>query len=99
MKIKEGYLLRKVAEENIVIYMGEEEGAFEGMIQLNPAGVYLWNKLVGGISFDDLLTDMLDKYEGIGRETAEKDLQEFIESIRFALDLIDSELLDGGADI
>lgn len=86
MKIKEGYLLRKVAEENIVIYMGEEDGAFEGMIQLNPAGVYLWNKLTDGISFDDLVNDMLGKYEGLDRDTAEKDLNEFLESIKFAVD-------------
>lgn len=86
MKIKEGYLLRKVANENIAIYMGEEDGAFEGMIQLNPAGVYLWNKLAEGISFDDLVNDMLDKYEDLDRETAEKDLKEFIETIQFALD-------------
>ena len=89
MKIKEGYLFRKVADENIAIYMGEEEGAFEGMIQLNTAGVYLWNKLTEGISFDDLVNDMLDKYEGLDRDTAEKDLTEFLESIRFALDSIE----------
>ena len=86
MKIKEGYLLRKVADENIAIYMGEEEGAFEGMIQLNPTGVYLWNKLTEGISFDDLVNDMLEKYEGLDRENAEKDLKEFIDTIQFALD-------------
>lgn len=86
MKVKEGYLLRKVAEENIVIYMGEEEGAFEGMIQLNPAGVYLWNKLTEGITFDDLISDMLEKYEDLDRDTAKKDLEEFIESVHFTLD-------------
>lgn len=88
MKVKEGYLLRKVAEENIAIYMGEEDGAFEGMIQLNAGGVYLWNKLTEGISFDDLVNDMLEKYENLDRATAEKDLKDFIDSIQFALDLI-----------
>ena len=85
VKIKEGYLLRKVADENIVIYMGEEEGAFEGMIQLNSAGVFLWEELSKGCSFGELVQGMFDRYEGVDRSMVESDVEEFINSIRFAI--------------
>ena len=35
---------------------------------------------------NDLVSDMLDKYEDLDRNTAEKDLKEFIDTIQFALD-------------
>ena len=48
MRIKKGFLLRKAAQENIVIYVGDDENGFNGMIQLNSAGVILWNMMTEG---------------------------------------------------
>lgn len=85
MKIKEGYLLRKVAEENIVIYIGDDENEFNGMIRLNDAGAILWRLMVEGKKRSEIISAMLDTYNGLDEETASRDLNEFVETIRLTL--------------
>ena len=85
MKIKEGYLLRKAAQENIVLYLGDDENELNGMIQLNEAGVVLWNLMAEGKTKDEIVIEMLELYDGLDERTAKRDLDEFIETIRIAL--------------
>lgn len=87
MKIKKGYLLRKAAQENIVIYVGDEENEFNGMIRLNNAGVFLWNLMTAGKTRTEIVTAMLDTYLGLDKEIAERDLDEFINTVKFAIEV------------
>lgn len=45
MKIKEGFMLRQVAESWVVVPMRNEELDFNGMITLNETGAFLWKRL------------------------------------------------------
>lgn len=85
MKIKEGYLLRKAAQENIVLYLGEDENELNGMIHLNDAGVILWNLMVEEKTRTEIVDEMLEMYNGLDEKTAKQDLDEFIETVRIAL--------------
>ena len=44
MKIKENYMLRKVADCYVVVPIGEAVAEFNGMINLNEVGAFLWRQ-------------------------------------------------------
>ena len=47
MKIKEGFELRVICGEAIVVAHGRENIDFSKIINLNESAAYLWNKVVG----------------------------------------------------
>ena len=42
MKIKNGFVVRKVGGESVVVPVGEMSKEFHGMINLNETGAFLW---------------------------------------------------------
>ena len=45
MKISEGFVLRKVGKEQVVVALGEASALLNGLIKLNGSGVVLWKQL------------------------------------------------------
>lgn len=88
MKIKNGYMLREVAGEAVVVPSGEVSLNFQGIISLNETGALLWKELEQGCEKKDLVQALLDEYE-IDAETAEKDVNEFLKLAG------DARLIDG----
>ncbi|NBJ14682.1 MAG: PqqD family protein [Dehalobacter sp. 4CP] len=81
MKIKEGYLVRKIADCYIVVPVGERVIEFKGIMTLNDTGNFIWRGLTEDISYNQLLASILDEYE-IDEVTAKADLDDFIQSAR-----------------
>ena len=77
MKIKDQYMLRKVADAFVVVPIGAEVSNFNGMINLNGVGAFLWQQLEREISFEELLKALTEEYE-VDNETAETDLKKFV---------------------
>lgn len=70
MKLKEGFLLRSVAGENVVVPTGDTLD-LNMMITLNDTGRFLWELLEKGAEKEDLLRAMLSEYaveEAVARE-------------------------------
>lgn len=86
LKIKKGFLLRKLGKDYMAVAIGEASKSFNGMLRLNEAGAFLWDELKKGISREELIRKMLDRYDDLDAETAEKDLNEFLESISIAVE-------------
>ncbi len=87
MKIKEGFIIKKLGIGYIVVTVGDASKDFNGVIRLNETGAFLWKSIQDGAdSREKLIQAMLDRYEGLDQETAEKDLDEFLESIAFAVE-------------
>ena len=59
MKIKDGFLLRKVGGQNVVVALGEASRDFNGMIRLNDTGVFLWQQLQQDVTEEQLLACLL----------------------------------------
>lgn len=78
MKVKDGFVLRDICGENIVIPTGEATMQFNGLMTINEVGVSLWKLLNSNVSFDDLVKGILDEYD-IDEDTARNDIQEFID--------------------
>lgn len=76
-------MLRKVGGQNVVVAVGKASLDFNGIIRLNDTGKFLWEQLKNNISEEQLITAMLDAYD-IDRETAERDIAEFIVRLKGA---------------
>ncbi|MCQ2244573.1 MAG: PqqD family protein [Bacteroidaceae bacterium] len=76
MRIKEGFNLRNVCGENIVVAEGEANIDFTSVISVNETAACIW-KAVSGKDFDvnDMVEALMAEYE-VDRETAERDCQQ-----------------------
>lgn len=86
MKIKKGFILRKLGREYMVVAIGEASRNFNGMIRMNASGAWLWNQLKEGVSKESLIEKMCGYYEGLDASTAETDLNEFLATIQLAVE-------------
>ncbi len=77
MKIKDGFILREVADSFVVVAVGEAVKSFNGVINLNQTGALLWKTLQNGAEEIDLVNALLNEYD-VERELAEKDVKLFI---------------------
>ncbi len=83
MKIKENFMLRKVSDTYVVVPIGSAVASFNGMINLNEVGAFLWQQLEEENTFDNVLQTMLSKYD-IDEATAKSDLERFINQLEEA---------------
>ena len=83
MKIKNGFISRQVAGNNVVVAIGEQSKHFNGIIKLNESGLLLWNKLVAGAERAELVELLLAEYD-IDTQTAENDVDKFVGVLRDA---------------
>lgn len=80
MKIKEGFLLRNVAGNHVVVPIGEATVDFNGMMSLNETGAFLFEKLIEGTNKEQLIEDLMSAYD-VDRELAIKDVEDFIRKV------------------
>ena len=83
MKIKKGFILREVAGNYIVVSVGEMAKKFNGVINLNQTGAFMWKELEKGGDQESLTAALLNEYE-VGIEIAKKDAARFIETLEKA---------------
>ncbi|MGN0452852.1 MAG: PqqD family protein [Ruminococcus sp.] len=81
MKIKENLMLRKVADTFVVVPVGDATKDFNGMINLNEVGAFLWQLLEVETTEEAVLKSFLEQYE-VDEATAKKDLDTFIGKLR-----------------
>lgn len=83
MKIKEDFILRKVADSYVVVPVNNMSLDFNGIINLNETGAFLFRLLQNGADREELLSKLLDEYE-VTPQKAEKDIDLFIEKVKDA---------------
>lgn len=87
MKIKEGFIIKKLGIGYIVVTVGDASKDFNGVIRLNETGAFLWQSIQDGAdSREKLIQAMLDRYEDLDQEIAKKDLDEFLGRVAFAVE-------------
>ena len=75
MKIKEGFILRSVAGQTVVLPTGDELD-LNVMITLNETGTFLWEHLQEETDENALVAALLAEYD-VDEETARKAVQGF----------------------
>ena len=80
MKLKQGFILRTVAGETIVLPSGDELD-LNMMITLNDTGKFLWERLTVGAEEEDLVKDLLAEYD-VTEELARKSVVTFVARLK-----------------
>ncbi len=83
MKIKEGFILRKIADTDMVIPIGDNIAYFNGIISLNETAAFLWKKLSEGSEPSALSEELMEAYH-ISSEMATEDTFQFITQLQLA---------------
>lgn len=79
MKLKDGFILRRVAGEYVAIPSGDELD-LNAMITLNDTARFLWERLETGAEETALVAALLDKYE-VDEKTAAAHVAAFVEKL------------------
>ncbi|MGN0499600.1 MAG: PqqD family protein [Ruminococcus sp.] len=83
MKIKNDFVLRKVADSYVVVPVNSLTLDFNGVMNLNETGAFLFEQLQNGIEKEELVCKMLDEYD-VTREKASADIDAFISKLKDA---------------
>lgn len=79
MKIKEGFLLRQVASQSVVLPTGNELD-LNMMITLNDTGAFLWEALQNDTNEEALVAALLGDYD-VDEATAKKCVAAFVKKL------------------
>lgn len=76
MKVKNGFRLRSICGENVIVAEGLENIDFSKIISLNESAAYLWRKaeVLPAFTADDMKAWLLEEYE-VDEATAQADAQ------------------------
>ena len=78
MKLKEGFTIRQLCGEHIVVGEGLSQVNFNKMLSMNDSAAYLWEQVYGKeFSLDDLVTLLTDRYE-VSAEQALEDVKKMV---------------------
>ncbi len=81
MKAKQGFVLRNIVDEFILMPTGDNIGKFNGTVLLNEVSAFVWEKLQNSISKEDLLKAILDEFE-VEKAVAAADLDALLTKLR-----------------
>lgn len=81
MKAKDGFVMRTIVDEYMIMPTGANICQFDGTVVLNEVSAFLWEKLQRNVTREELLEDLLAEYD-VPREIAQRDLETLLN--RFA---------------
>lgn len=84
MKIKDGFVVKELAGQYVVVALGQASTVFNGIIKLNDTAKFMWDKLSVGAEKADVVDALLGEYEGVDREIAERDFDNFVNKLKGA---------------
>ena len=78
MRIKEGFTLRSICGESVVIGEGLSQVNFNKMLSLNESAAFLWEKVQGkDFTPEDMVTLLTDHYD-VSEERARQDIDNLL---------------------
>ena len=81
MIIKKELIKRQVADDTILVPVGQTVYSSNGLFILNEVGAFIWDRLPEAETPEDLCRAVLDEYE-IDEKSALQDVEEFLDSLR-----------------
>ena len=81
MIIKKELIKRDIAGDTILVPVGKSVYDANGLFVLNELGAFLWDRLPGAESEDDLCKAVLEEYE-VSEAQAAEDIREFLDKLR-----------------
>ena len=87
MKVKDNFILRRIAGESLLIPAGEAALSVKGLIALSESGCLLYERLRRECSRQDLIDLLTGEYE-VTEQTVGADVDAFLEKMRL-LDMLE----------
>ncbi|MBQ4112263.1 MAG: PqqD family protein [Clostridia bacterium] len=78
VKIKKGFVLRKIGPQYMAVPYGAMTDEVKGMISLTESGYLLWQTLDQGVDTKETLTEILLREYDVEEEDAARDVDEFV---------------------
>lgn len=83
MKLNENFALRQIADQWVVLPLGEKTVDFSGILSLNETGALLWKTLEAGGDKTALTAALTDEYD-VSEAQAAADVEEFLQKLENA---------------
>ncbi|MBE5807531.1 MAG: PqqD family protein [Clostridiales bacterium] len=81
MKIRPGYVLRKVMDIHVIVGIGEDAFSPNVIMSLNDTGAFLWGLLETDTTKEALVKALCAEY-AVDADTAAKDVEAFLAQLR-----------------
>ena len=81
MKIKNGFVTRKIADTIVAVPTGELVNEFQGMINLTNSAKFVWDLLQEETTIDEVSEKLSKKYN-IDINKAKSDVEDFVNNLR-----------------
>lgn len=83
MKMKEGFICRKVGTQHVVAATGKASENFNGIIRLNESGAFAFRQLQEGATVEELVARLMEEYD-VDETTARRDVESFLAALKEA---------------
>ena len=80
MRIKEGFILRKVGSQYVAAATGKASENFNGMLRLNESGAFAFRLLQEGAAKEELVNRIVAEYD-VSEEAARRDVENFLSAL------------------
>ena len=81
MKIKDGFVVRDIMGQCVVVATGEASESFSGMIKLNDTGKVIWEGVASGKSEDEIVDFIVNEYD-VEEDHAKTSIKKFIDEMK-----------------
>lgn len=82
MKIKPEFVMNEIADEYIIVQVGDKAEKMNGVITLNETGAFLWKQMTeNDRTEEELLRALLGEFKA-EEEQAKQDIRAFLENLR-----------------
>lgn len=81
MKLKNGFVLRDLGGQSVVVAVGEATKSFNGIIKLNESSAFLWKQMSGDFSKEQLVSALLSEYD-VEESVASQNVDYFVDTLK-----------------
>ncbi|WP_177918755.1 PqqD family protein [uncultured Eubacterium sp.] len=81
MKIKSGFVTRKIGDKIVAVAVGERIKSFNGMITINETGEFIWKCLEKETDIDGIVNKVIKHYD-TDEDFARQAVSSFIDELR-----------------
>lgn len=81
MKIKDGFVVRDIMGQCVVVSTGEASETFSGMIKLNDTGKDIWEAVDAGKSEEQIVEQIINDYD-VDEDRAKASVDKFINEMK-----------------
>ena len=83
MKAREGFILRNLAGEYLLMPKGEKIKSYDSVVLMNELSAFVWGKMQNPVTQSDLLEAVLNEYD-VDEKTAREDLDGLLAELKEA---------------